>query len=106
AVRPGGVRPVGGRGAVEAEVPDAGAGEGRVVRVDLRGVVTVVVGERRVDRHARRAAGGQAGTQEVVRFGEHRERGRPGRVGVDHVQDRLLGRVGQVVGDLLGGARV
>src|SRR5262249_22810717 len=56
AVRPGRVRAVGRRGAIETEVPDTGAGEGRVVRVDLGGVVTVVVGELRVDRHARRAA--------------------------------------------------
>ncbi len=44
--------------------------------------------------------------EEVVRLGEQRERRRPGRVGVDHVQDRLLGRVREVVRDLLGAARV
>ena len=99
-------------GPLAADVPSRprcltpGPAKADVVGVDLGGVVTVVVGERRVHRHARRAAVGRAGAQEVVRLGEQRERRRPGRVGVDHVQDRLLGRVGQVVRDLLGGARV
>ena len=106
AVRAGRVRAVGRARAVQAQVLDAGTDEADVVGVDLGRVVAVVPGETGVLRHARGAAGRAAAAQEVVRLGEQGERRGPRRVGVDHVQDRLFGGVGQVVRDVLGAARV
>src|SRR5450755_5073236 len=106
AVRAGGAGARTGRVAVQAEMPDPRAGDAEEVGVYLGGVVAVVPGEPGVLGDTGAGARRRARGQEVVGLGEHRERRRTGRVGVDDVQDRLFGRVGQVVGDVLGRAGV
>src|SRR6185437_5975139 len=106
AVGASGVRAVAGSVAVQAEMPDPGPGKADIVGVDLGRVGTVIVGETSALSDARPAAGRVSVYQEVIGLGEHRERRRPPRIGIDHMKYGLFRRVGKEVVDRLVGAGV
>ena len=66
----------------------------------------MVVRKPGVLRDARGGAVRGTGAEEVVRPREHCQRRRARRVCIDHVQDRFLGRISEVVGDRLRRGRV
>src|SRR5271165_6185 len=66
AVRPGGIRALVRRQALEPELPDAWPDEADVVRVDLGGVVAVVPRVLVVDRHAIRGVAGTRARDAIV----------------------------------------
>src|SRR5215469_18082051 len=84
---------------VQPQVLDPRPNEADVVGVDLGGVVAVIPGESGALRDARPAARLPEVLEEVVGLGEIGKRRRHGRVGIRHVQNAFLDRVGQVVRD-------